>query len=546
MNKKKTIVAFIVAGIMTLSVPMVALADTYGHSHFDHSADHGELTSDIPGGTYIVGNFECKTTGTIGNDSFNSSAISSGNGATVSAGEAINNCDDSATVSADGPGIDVIVTGNVTNKGKGDGVKAVDRASVTIGGDVNAGHIGIYIDSATVSANDANVSGESNIKEYDMDDYQYYGINAHTEDENSKTTVNNVTVNVKGSTADAVGVAVSTCVDGGQDSGTYNFVEVKGDVNVTSPDAKNVDGVYISSTEGKSALIVRGSIDSDGTGAKFLLGDESTTDIVFVCESTVHGDDNAFHIDVDELNKGKYSINVYELTSGEGNDLIKVDGNATAADIENIYKSINYIIKVAEESKGKFTGFEGGISNEIDLGACKEKYYLANEGTKITVTPESGYSLKAGEIQVTDNGDGTYSVVVPRGGGVTLEAVLKAIQKAATSGSTKTHIPGYAQSSNMTVSSANAITGAWNQSGDTWSFVQNGSKVTGLKDITLPNGGTARFCFDTNGNMLTGWQNIDGTWYYFNAFAGDWQGAMLMNTMTPDGYYVGSNGAWIQ
>ena len=54
------------------------------------------------------------------------------------------------------------------------------------------------------------------------------------------------------------------------------------------------------------------------------------------------------------------------------------------------------------------------------------------------------------------------------------------------------------------------------------------------------------------------WQQIDGSWYYFNEsgymVASMWignyylgeNGAMLTNTTTPDGYTVGSDGAWIQ
>ncbi len=36
------------------------------------------------------------------------------------------------------------------------------------------------------------------------------------------------------------------------------------------------------------------------------------------------------------------------------------------------------------------------------------------------------------------------------------------------------------------------------------------------------------------------WQQINGAWYYFNP-----AGYMLENTTTPDGYYVGADGAWI-
>ena len=68
------------------------------------------------------------------------------------------------------------------------------------------------------------------------------------------------------------------------------------------------------------------------------------------------------------------------------------------------------------------------------------------------------------------------------------------------------------------------------------------------------------------GEMVTGWQLIDGKWYYFNPVAptatwnydeatGGWTyngstsrpyGSMYQNEMTPDGYRVDENGAWVQ
>lgn len=63
---------------------------------------------------------------------------------------------------------------------------------------------------------------------------------------------------------------------------------------------------------------------------------------------------------------------------------------------------------------------------------------------------------------------------------------------------------------------------------------------------------------DDNSYPILSWQEIDGKWYYFNAegymatsqwvgnyFVGS-DGAMLVNTTTPDGYKVGADGAWIQ
>lgn len=43
------------------------------------------------------------------------------------------------------------------------------------------------------------------------------------------------------------------------------------------------------------------------------------------------------------------------------------------------------------------------------------------------------------------------------------------------------------------------------------------------------------------GQMVFGWYKVQGKWYYFAP-----DGSMLINTITPDGYLVGADGAWIQ
>ncbi|WP_312432473.1 bacterial Ig-like domain-containing protein [Lacrimispora sp.] len=48
------------------------------------------------------------------------------------------------------------------------------------------------------------------------------------------------------------------------------------------------------------------------------------------------------------------------------------------------------------------------------------------------------------------------------------------------------------------------------------------------------------------GRMMTGWQEISGKWYYFNEKSDGKKGSMFKNTVTPDGYKVGSDGAWIR
>lgn len=47
---------------------------------------------------------------------------------------------------------------------------------------------------------------------------------------------------------------------------------------------------------------------------------------------------------------------------------------------------------------------------------------------------------------------------------------------------------------------------------------------------------------DNDGYTLqsTWFQDVDGKWYYFDEYC-----YMLHDTTTPDGYYVGSDGAWV-
>ena len=122
-----------------------------------------------------------------------------------------------------------------------------------------------------------------------------------------------------------------------------------------------------------------------------------------------------------------------------------------------------------------------------------------------------------------------------------------------------------------------AITGTWTQTGngkwifasdrtytDEWAYISNpfatgdqekaswfrfdrdGFMVTSWQTDADGNIFYLRTATDgTQGQMLTGWQNIEGAWYYFNSVSDGTKGKLLTNTITPDGYIVNEKGQWI-
>lgn len=94
-------------------------------------------------------------------------------------------------------------------------------------------------------------------------------------------------------------------------------------------------------------------------------------------------------------------------------------------------------------------------------------------------------------------------------------------------------------------SSANSGQDFSTAQGNHW-CIDQGGKWFQFKDGSYPVGrwvmidGTW-YCFGQNGYLRCGWIEDNGKWYYTDS-----NGAMLVNTRTPDGCYVGGDGAWIQ
>ena len=72
---------------------------------------------------------------------------------------------------------------------------------------------------------------------------------------------------------------------------------------------------------------------------------------------------------------------------------------------------------------------------------------------------------------------------------------------------------------------------------NTWAYIYNPYAHDGQNTSDW-------FWFDRQGNMLTGWQFINGKWYYLNPSKDGTLGACQLGGVTPDGHTVDENGAW--
>ena len=79
------------------------------------------------------------------------------------------------------------------------------------------------------------------------------------------------------------------------------------------------------------------------------------------------------------------------------------------------------------------------------------------------------------------------------------------------------------------------INGRW------WAFGADGYISTGWIYDTVYQ---SWFYMDENQGMLTGWQFINGKWYYFNPNPDGTAGTMYVKRQTPDGWYVKEDGSW--
>ncbi len=225
---------------------------------------------------------------------------------------------------------------------------------------------------------------------------------------------------------------------------------------------------------------------------------------------------------------------------------------------DKLQNSINYIIRSSTTIDGKEADNKIVLTGVKEITSGDKTYQTANAGKQIIIkVAASGYSYSLSDSQglLTRNSDGSYTLVIPTGGGVDLQAVLEKINEdtnnnrgrsAGGRNSSYTHIVGGSQEkAAVSASTANALIetpGYWAIDAlGNWIFANNGNAFT---NTWIVSGGRWYF-LDENGNPLTGWQTVGGANYYFSAdsMAAHPFGSLYINETTPDGIYVNASGS---
>lgn len=210
---------------------------------------------------------------------------------------------------------------------------------------------------------------------------------------------------------------------------------INSDVAVTG-DVKGSSGIVMNDN---SRVTVGGTVTAtDGTGLTILLEDvKGYGDVTLGTLSVEKDGETGILLDVkgmkylqtiDDIMNAIPKINIFEINVKDNASYLWIDDRTendtvlgtdiSKAEAMNtiLQQKVNYLLRTENTSNAT-------ISLDQDR---------ALENTKITfhVKAADGYQVKgvsAGKAAVIDNGDGSYSVIVPKGGGVNISAIVEAI-----------------------------------------------------------------------------------------------------------------------
>ena len=489
---------------------------------------------------------------------------------------------------------DIKIDGDIISKSNEEYYLSVEMAKKFEANNViNDGNGGVYLGSCDTKINNLKSGGGlTSYGKVELNSYycDYDKSNPGYTDSSPGLSLSNGEINVKEGTYinnHYVGMSIGT-----------NSKATFGDVNIENAEY----GLDVNHSDVKTnSLKVKGNV--------YVSSSNMHSKDIDIDNSDIHIDNSELNVDGDmntekginlgkgnitvggTLDLGDNSIKAYNAENLENSDLTvweikSTDGTIAAVQnynslndeakqkadeaIDKFESNIKYIVKADAVQNGKITiNQTSGNKLYKNVDGSEVNYNTALEDELITVDiiPNDGYeidSVSGRSAELVKLSDGKYQLKVPRGGGVEISALMKAIQIADViddnnssnngGGNGNGHNPvlsislhgesdtplGYGPEKKPEFYDK----GHWVQFEDGLLGYQEGCGrlSDGFHYIRLDNNEYKWFYFGEDHEMKFGWvqSKTDGKWYYLGA-----DGALLRDTVTPDGYKVDHFGARI-
>ena len=321
--------------------------------------------------------------------------------------------------------------------------RIANSAVVAVEGDVTAVHgTGVSVSEKSGVSISGDLTARMGIEarpEYDYDPEK--GEIHHIPDESIIHIGGNVTasedeaISTYGETEIYVGGNVTSEEDSAIEMGSDAKIRIAGDV--TSGKKEEDDGEAAEDgdkeqDEEKEEDTDTEESEEDPEGVVEILATAETATGELIIEGTLSANDDSIPLLVDLAQdasdgsetdlSGVPELKIYEIVPTDG-EYFRVEGDESGEATEALAAFIQYIIKVNDNRNGSIVLDGVTYDEDNDLMLARE-----DDEIGVTVTVKKGYRIcgvDAGEIaELTDNGDGTWTVIVKRGGGVTISAKI--------------------------------------------------------------------------------------------------------------------------
>ncbi len=305
----------------------------------------------------------------------------------------------------------------------------------------------------------------------------------------------------------SVTLTVDSDIEEGEDSGNVNVTADSSHYDVTDVSIVNDEGEWVSGDVPKVEVTLEADDDyyftSMSKSKVKLKGDEAT----YV---TSHREDSnstlVITLKLDEIEGSMEIDNVY--WENDNSPIANWDKTGGAKEYQvRLYRGSSSVTSTVTTSN-EYYNFAGNITREGE-------YYFKVRA--VSSSSKKGEWYESDAMYVDDD---------------MLNDIKNGVYNKSNNSNTTTNAPGTSR------------VGSWIRDNVGWWYQ--------YPDGSYPTGGWLQinnvwYCFDNIGYMRTGWiVASDGKYYYCDPKEGSTQGAMLTNQRTPDGFWVGADGAWVQ